>query len=456
MTNKDLENKTVFDKLISLQITNKTAANLLWLSVRQIIRKKKQYVSEWIKWLIHKLRWKSSNNNSAKKYEIKYDEILKLKKDIYYDYNTIHFREKLLEKHDIKISYWTLRNLLIKNWLIKYKKRKMPKQYQKRERAANYWELVQYDGSYHKWLEDRNWWEELCLLVKVDDATWKVFAKFDKSEWLTPTMNFWKEDILENGKPRAIYLDKFSTYKINHKHATNDKELPTQFWKICQTLWIKLIFANSPQWKWRVERMNSTLQDRLIKELREENISDIDSANKFLKEVFLPKLNKQFSVQPREDADLHIKLTKEEINSLNQIFSKHSERKLRNDFTISFNNEYYQLYRDWSSWKWPVLYKWDTITVEEHLDWTIHLSKRWKYLIFENIWPVERRWWKKQAMAPVADFRWLDDLKEWISELEKIEKIKKENEIELLKTNIILHVEKTWDKHRWMKNEINK
>ena len=42
-------------------------------------------------------------------------------------------------------------------------------------------------------------------------------------------MNFWKEDILKNGKPRVIYLDKFSTYKINHKNATNDKELPTQF-----------------------------------------------------------------------------------------------------------------------------------------------------------------------------------------------------------------------------------
>lgn len=455
MTNKDLEIKTILDKLISKEITNKTAWDILWLSIRQIIRKKNKYILEWVKWLIHKLRWRSSNNNSSKKYEVKYDEILKLKKDIYYDYNTVHFREKLLEKHSIKISYWTLRNLLIKNWLIKYKKRKIPKQYQKRERAANYWELVQYDWSYHKWLEDRNWWEELCLLVKVDDATWIVSAKFDKSEWLTPTMNFWKEDILKNGKPRAIYLDKFSTYKINHKNATNDKELPTQFWRMCQSLWIKLIFANSPQWKWRVERMNSTLQDRLIKELREENICDTDNANKFLKEVFLPKFNKQFSIIAREDANLHIWLIKEESNNINHIFSKHSERKLKNDFTISFNNEYYQLYRDWNSWKWPVLYKWDTITIEEHLDWKIHLSKKWRYLLYENIWPVERKWKKKQCLAPLANFRWLDDLKKWINQLEKLNKIKEENEIELLKTSIMLHVKKTWEKHRWMKNEVN-
>ena len=92
--------------------------------------------------------------------------------------------------------------------------------------------------------------------------------------------------------------------------------------------------------------MNYTLQDRLIKELREEGVCDTDNANKFLKEVFLPRFNKQFGITPREDADLHILLTKEETSNLNQIFSKNSERKLKNDFTISFNNEYYQLYRD--------------------------------------------------------------------------------------------------------------
>ena len=446
MSNKDLEIKSILDKILNKEITNNKAGELLWLSKRQIIRKKKKYKSEWVKWIIHKWRWKPSNN---KKDDSKYLEILKLRKEKYNDYNIIHFREKLLEKHKLEISYWTLRNELIKNWLVKYKKRKVQKQFTKRERVANYGELEQYDGSYHKWLEDRNWWEELCLLVKVDDATGEVDAKFDKSEWLIPTMNFWKENIEKNGKPRAIYLDKFATYKINHKNATNDKNLPTQFWRICQTLWIKLIFANSPEWKWRVERMNWTLQDRLIKEMREENICDIESANKFLKEVFLPKFNKQFSIEAREKANLHIILTKNERDHLNQIFSKHSERKLKNDFTIAFKNEHFQCYRN-KKWWWITLYKWDKITVEEHLNWNIYLSKNGKYLTFKKL-EEKRKKQYKLPMAPVS-ISHFEEMKKEIEKLEEISKIQKENEIELLKTNILSHYEKTWKKHPWMTN----
>lgn len=446
MSNKDLEIKTILDKLLDKEIINKRAWELLWLWKRQIIRKKKTYLLEWIKWLIPKARWKPSNNKTD---DSKYIQILKLRKEKYSDYNIIHFKEKLIKKHKIKISYWTLRNELIKNWLFKNKKRKVQKQFTKRERVSNYWELVQYDGSYHKWLEERNWWEELCLLVKVDDANGIVNAKFDKSEWLIPTMNFWKEDIEDNWKPRAIYLDKFATYKINHKNATNDKELPTQFWRICQNLWIKLIFANSPQWKWRVERLNYTFQDRLIKEMREENICDINSANKFLKEVFLPDFNKQFSIEPLEEANLHIILTKNEKDHLNQIFSKHSVRKLKNDFTIAFNNNYYQLYRN-KNWWWITLYKWDNITVEEHLNWNIYLSKNWKYITFKKL-EEKRNKRYKLPMAPVSNSHF-EEMKKEIEKLEEINKIQKENQVELLKTNILSHYEKTWKKHPWMTN----
>jgi len=447
MTNKDFETQAILDRLISKEITNKKAAELLGLSKRQIIRKKKKYREEWIKWLIHKSRWKPSNNKQDKS---KYTKIFELRRNKYHDYNIIHFQEKLLENHNIKVGYWTLRNELIKEWLVKHKKRKDPKkQYINRPRKECYGEMVQYDWTYDKFLEDRNWWEELCLLVAIDDATWKVDLKFEKSEWLIPTMIFWKEYFETKWKPRSIYLDKFATYKINHPNATDDKDLPTQFWRICQTLWVKLIFANSPQAKWRVERVNATLQDRLIKELREANICDIDSANKFLKKVFIPKFNKKFKVKPKQEADLHIKLTKQEQKSVNQIFSKHSIRKLKNDFTISFNNELYQCYRA-TDWKWPMLYKWDSITVEEHLDWNIYLSKKWKYIAFQKL-DKKRNRIHKLPLAPVSNEDY-NKMKDKIEELEKINKIQLENEVELLKTNILSHYQKTWKKHPWMKN----
>ena len=378
MTTKDIDTIKIVEKVSKKEITQIKAWELLGICERQVRRKIKKFKKEWVKWLIHKLRWQVSNHKHDPTH---YTEIIKLRKEKYYDYNITHFCEKLEEKHNIKISIPTLRNELIRNWLHKVKKRKIKKQREKRERRANYWDLIQYDWSYHKWLEDRNWWEELCLLLAVDDATWEAVAKFDKSEWIVPTFNFWKEYITKFWKPRWIYLDKFATYKINHPNATNDKELPTQFWKVCQILWIRLIFANSAEWKWRVERMNYTLQDRLVKEMREAGICNIKSANIFLKEIFLPKFNAKFNVEARENANLHIPINKNEIEHINQIFSKKSRRKLKNDFTIAFKNNHYQLYRnkDWGS---VTLYKWDSITIEEHLDWKIYFSKN-SYFIYQ-------------------------------------------------------------------------
>ncbi len=437
MTNKDITTKEILDKVLRKEITNKKAWELLWLWKRQIIRKKKEYKKYWIKWIIHKSRWKTSNH----KYDpTKYEEIIKLRKEKYYDYNITHFNEKLEENHNIIISYGTLRNELINNWLFKSKKHKVKIQREKRERRSNIWELEQYDWCYHIW-----WWnEEFCLLLSIDDATWKAYAKFDKNEWINATFNFWKEYILENWKPRWIYLDKFATYKINHPNATNDKELPTQFWRACKTLWIQLIFANSPQWKWRVEKANYTFQDRLVKELREANINNVNDANKFLKENFLPKYNLKFNIEPREKANLHIKLSENEKKYLNQIFSKQFKRKLKNDFTIAFNNNYYQLYRN-KNWWWPTLYKWDIIIVEEHLDWNIYLSKNWKYLTFKKL--EEKR--NKRYLLPMApaNLSHFKEMKDQIDKLEKIDNIKKENELQDKKSYFETHKKP----HPWMK-----
>ena len=120
--------------------------------------------------------------------------------------------------------------------------------------------MIQYDWSYYLWFEWRNWTEYQCLLIAIDDATWKVTAKFTENEWLIKTFKFWKEYILENWKPKSIYFDKFATYKVNYPNVTDDKQLPTQFWKTCKSLNIDLIFANTPQAKGRIERMNTSRQ----------------------------------------------------------------------------------------------------------------------------------------------------------------------------------------------------
>jgi len=378
MTLKELDINTIMDKLVKKECSIKEVAARICKSERQVKRIKKRYLKEWSIWIIHKSRWKTSNNKID---DSKYMEAIQIIKTKYIDYWATLASEKLAKKHNIIIPVSTLRLQMIKAWIWKYKKRKkLDKQFTARPRKDTYWEMIQYDWSYHKWFEWRNNTTYQCLLVAIDDSTWNVTAKFDESEWIIPTFKFWKEYIEINWKPSSIYLDKFSTYKINYPWATDDKELPTQFWKACNKLGIKLIFANSPQWKGRVERMNKTLQDRLVKDLRENKISDIQTANLFLKNVFLPEFNNQFNVEAKSSSDLHLKLRTDEIMNIDQIFSTTIQRKIANDYTVKFNNKYYQLFRE-KDW-WYMIKPWYTVDIETHLNWETKISKNWKYIRF--------------------------------------------------------------------------
>ena len=143
--------------------------------------------------------------------------------------------EKLQEKHAISFTMATLRNELLRRGIRVAKKQKKPDtQRTMRPRKENYGEMTQYDGSYHLWFENRSL--EACLLVGVDDATGEVTARFDINEGIRATFEFWRDYILLCGKPKSIYLDRFATYKINHPNATDDKELVTQFGRVCKEL----------------------------------------------------------------------------------------------------------------------------------------------------------------------------------------------------------------------------
>jgi hypothetical protein len=261
---------------------------------------------------------------------------------------------------------------MTKNNLWKTKPRKKNKEYREwRPRKENYGSMEQYDGSYHHWFENRA--PECCLLLAVDDATGKIMkAVFDYHEGIHPTFNFWKDYVEEKGKPVAIYLDKFSTYKINHKNAQDNKEMTTQFQRVCRDLDITLISAHSPEAKGRVERMFETLQDRLVKELRLQGINDIKTANKFLEEKYITIFNGKFAVVPVKRADLHRPLTKIDKENLNSTFSIHSNRVVMNDFTVQFKNQYFQLGQ-----QQPVLVcRKDKILIEEYLDGSTVLKLR--------------------------------------------------------------------------------
>ena len=444
MTQKELDINTVMDWLLKKEIWIKEASKRINRCVKQTRRIRDRYLKEWSKWLIHKARGKASNNtwNTAQ-----YTPALAIIKENYYDYGPTLASEKLAEKHHIIIPVSTLRLAMINVWIWKGKKRKAEtKHFTARERRESYGEMVQYDGSYHLWFEWRDNTKYQCLLVAVDDATGEVTAKFAKNEWLFETMEFWKDYLLQKWKPRSIYLDKFATYKVNYPNATDDKELPTQFNRACKKLW----FANSPQAKGRVERMNSTLQDRLVKALREEGISDIITANIFLKETFLPYLNKKFMVEPRNDSNIHLTLRTDEVEILPQVFSKHIPRKVANDFTIKIDNVFYQLYRRKNGGY--TLKSWETVIVEKHGDGSIHISKYGTYIdhkiSFER--PLRK---SKPLTAPISDAQLIEMKQTMIEEQREKKKENEKKRQESEKTDT--YYEKYWKTHPYVANCFN-
>jgi len=240
-----------------------------------------------------------------------------------------------------------------------------------------YGEMEQFDGSYEYWFENRG--PYCCLLISVDDATSKITqAQFVQDEGTFPVFRFWQEYLLTHGKPRSIYLDRLRTY-YNNILPEKDEEMLTQFQRAMRELGIEPIVAYSPQAKGRVENRFKALQNRLIKEMRLRNISDIKRANQFLKEEFIPWFNQKYGKEPVKKTDLHRKLTLKEKKQLSAIFSRQSQRVVQNDFTIRFNNKWYQLTK-----KQPAtVFKKDRVIIEERLDGSLKIRLRDKYLNYQ-------------------------------------------------------------------------
>lgn len=371
MSQKEVKKYDIIKKLINKEINGSEAAALLGLTTRQIRRLKNKVIKNGIKGLIHGSRGKTGNRAIPDKERQK---IVGLLYKHYSDFGPTFAAEKLDERHGIKRDKGTIGSILIAEGLWQPKQQKQEEHREWRQRRAHKGEMIQYDGSYEHWFENRS--GEVCLLASIDDADSEVWARFDEHEGVKPTFNFWRDYVERFGKPNSIYVDKFSTYSMNHKLAKENPDTLTQFERAAAELNIGIIHAHSPQAKGRVEKLFKTLQDRLIKELRLNNISAIKDANEFLEKEFLPKFNDRFMVEARSKANLHKSLNKQEENKLDSIFSRQDKKVVRNDFTICHKKNCYQLEKIQ-----PVtICKRDIVTVEERMDGSINFRLRGKYL----------------------------------------------------------------------------
>ena len=203
--------------------------------------------------------------------------------------------------------------------------------HQMRERRACFGELVQIDGSSHRWFEERA--PACTLLVFIDDATGCLGElRFAKSESFFSYAAASSAYFQRHGKPVAFYSDKHGIFRVNQPSLGTGESL-TQFGRAMQELNVTIICANTPQAKGRVERVNLTLQERLVKEMRLRGISSMEEGHAYLPD-FMEDFNRRFAVTPRSQHDAHRPLFLQD--KLDPILSWQETRTLSKNLSVQF------------------------------------------------------------------------------------------------------------------------
>lgn len=334
MSNKEYVKLEELQKVHEKRQTIKQTANNLGLSIRQVKRLSKRLREEGPKGLISKKVGKPGNHRLPTGLD---DLAYGLIQDHYVDFGPTLAHEYLTEKHQLPISVSSVRNIMIKRGLWNNKAHKKKRIFQLRQRRAREGELIQVDGSDEKWLEDRG--PRCTLLNFVDDATSGIMhLQFVKSENVLDYFDATRRYIENHGRPGAFYPDKHGVFRVNREGVLSGTGL-TQFGRAMQELDIKLICANTPQAKGRVERRHKDLQDRLIKAMRLQKICTIEEANAFLPS-FIEDFNRRFAKAPQDPTNAHRPLLAS--HSLDRIFSLKETRQLSKNLTLQYKNITYQ------------------------------------------------------------------------------------------------------------------
>ncbi|WP_370205281.1 ISNCY family transposase, partial [Pararhodobacter marinus] len=329
MSERDLNRVEVLSDVTQGRMTAASAANVLGLSRRQVHRLLKRFQSEGPASIRHKARGRVSNNRidpAVREFAVA------LVKESYIDFGPTFAAEKLEEDHGLKVSRETLRTWMRDAgiWLSRKQRRTF---HPPRLRRECYGELIQIDGSDHRWFEDRG--PACTLLVFIDDATSTLMQlEFVTSESTFSYFGALESYLGKHGRPVAFYSDKHTVFRVAQQGAKSGYGM-TQFGRALNELNIEILCANSSQAKGRVERANRTLQDRLVKELRLAGIADMEAANAFLA-GFMDRYNARFAKIPRRPDNLHRALNIEP-DRLRDVLCFRDERYVGNQLAFSYD-----------------------------------------------------------------------------------------------------------------------
>lgn len=315
LNKKEQKRVIVLNKVLEGQMTGQEAAEMLGVSLRHTRRLIAGYRQAGAPALAHGNRGRPPVNKLA---EPLIEEILRLAKAEYLDYNDTHFSEELVERHGIEVSTATVRRLRRAEGLGSPRKRRAPHHRRRRQRYPQTGMLLQVDGSKHDWLEGRGPW--ITLHAAIDDATNEVpWALFREQEDATGYALLLHHISQTHGLPLALYADRHNIFQ-SPKEPTLEEQLEgleprSHLGRMMDELDIRIIGARSPQAKGRVERLFGTLQDRLVKELRRAEASTLEEANAALRN-YLPRYNRRFMKPAAKDGSAYRAcLTKAEANA---------------------------------------------------------------------------------------------------------------------------------------------
>lgn len=342
MSQRELERVGVLARVRSKQIRLVDAGRLMRVSYRQAKRLWKRYREDGAAGLKHR----SAGRPSNRAHEVKFRQrVLALVREKYGGAVDKRFGPTLAAEHlasedGLAIAAETLRRWMLVEGLWS-RERKRRKHRRRRERKEHFGELVQMDGSFHRWLEERG--PEGCLIDLVDDATNTTWARLGQEETIWAVVDALRGWIERYGVPLALYVDWKNLYKraANARERLRGEEPITQFGRMCRKLGIELIAASSPQAKGRVERIHGTHQDRLVKKLRRRGIASQEVANVYLEREYLPEHNRRFARAAARSEDYHRRAP--QARELERIFRLETERTISDDWVVRYDNRFFQL-----------------------------------------------------------------------------------------------------------------
>ena len=344
MSDRELKRAAVLSRVSKAGWSLMQAAERMGVSYRQAKRLWKRYRGQGARGLVHGNAGRVSNR--AKPQSLRRRVLALLRKkyggEVGERFGPTLAAEHLAEEDGIELGVETLRGWMLEEGLWSRDRRRRAHR-QRRERKAHFGELVQLDGSFHAWLEGRG--PEGCLMNMVDDATGTTLCRLGKEETIWAAVGVLKAWIEHYGVPQALYTDWKNVYV---RAATEAERLRgvvpvSQFGRMCARLGIRIIAANSPQAKGRVERAHGTHQDRLVKKLRLAGIASYEQANRYLEGGYMAEHNRRFAHTAASDADYHRKRPSKK--ELDEAFQLEQQRVVSADWVVSYQGRLLQLER---------------------------------------------------------------------------------------------------------------